>query len=162
MSLFLLNVTVHILTAFLWIGGMMFLSMVVVPALRQLEPPQRARLFSLVGRQFRWVGWASIGLLIVTGIINLRYRGVGWAELTSGDFWDTTFGSRLAIKGVLIGAMLVFSALHDFVLGPGASARPTEGNQHPASGGRRLVSWLARANLLLGILVIAVSVELAQ
>ncbi len=126
MSLFLLNVTVHILTAMLWVGGMMFLSMVVVPAMRQMEPPQRARLFSVVGRQFRWVGWASIGLLVVTGVINLGYRGVGWAELSSGGFWDTTFGSRLAIKGVLVGAMLVLSALHDFVLGPGASARPPE------------------------------------
>lgn len=162
MNLFLLNVTVHILAATLWVGGMMFLSLVAVPALRQMEPPQRARLFSLVGRQFRWVGWASVGLLVVTGIINLSYRGVGWSHLTSSDFWNTDFGSRLAIKGVLVGAMLVLSALHDFVLGPGAAARPTEGNQRPASGGWRLVSWLARANLILGILVIAVSVELAR
>ncbi len=160
MNLFLLNLTVHVLTAMLWVGGMMFLSMVVVPAMRQIEPPQRARLFSTVGRQFRWVGWASIGLLIVTGLINLHYHGVGWAQLTSNDFWHTTFGFRLVIKGVLVGAMLVFSALHDFVLGPGASARPPDGAQRPA--GRRLVSWLARVNLLLGILVIAVSVELAR
>lgn len=124
MSPYLLNVTIHLLAAFLWVGGMMFLSVVAVPALRHVDPPQRASLFGRVGRQFRWVGWASIALLVATGVINLGYHGVGWAELTSSDFWNTDFGFRLAIKGALVAAMLLFSALHDFLLGPRVVARP--------------------------------------
>ncbi len=160
MNLHLLNLTVHILAAFVWIGGMLFLTLVAALALRGVEPSVRARVFSLVGRQFRWVGWVCIAVLIVTGIFNLRYYGVGLEQLTFASFWSTPFGSRLAIKGVLVVVMLALSALHDFMLGPRSIASATRPGS--GSGARKLASWLARLNLVLGILVVAVAVELAR
>jgi uncharacterized membrane protein len=57
--LYYLNVTVHVLAAFLWLGGMFFLGAVGAPVLRRLEPPElRARIFRELGQQFRSVGWA--------------------------------------------------------------------------------------------------------
>ncbi len=161
MNLQTVNLTIHLLAAFMWIGGMMFLSAVAVPALRKVEAPERARVFSLIGRQFRIVGWISIAVLIITGVLNLSYLGIGLDELTSTAFWSGRFGRQLAIKTGLIAAMLALSALHDFVLGPRAAARPVVGTQQKrAIMGRRLVSWFARINLVLGLLVIAVAVDL--
>jgi uncharacterized membrane protein len=59
-------VWVHILAAIIWIGGMFFLPLVLVPVLRRQEPKLRAVLLDAVGRRFRTVGWIAIGLLLVT------------------------------------------------------------------------------------------------
>ena len=71
-----LGVLVHLLAAIVWVGGMLFLALVVVPATRRLPAVERASLFDLVGRRFRAVGWACVALLLATGLVNLSYRGV--------------------------------------------------------------------------------------
>src|SRR5690606_8596520 len=81
-GLYLTSVTIHVLAALLWLGGMFFLAAVGAPVLRKVEPPSlRAELFQKLGEQFRRVGWAAIGVLIVTGIINLYFRGLLRAEV---------------------------------------------------------------------------------
>jgi hypothetical protein len=45
-ELYYVNVTIHVLAAMLWLGGMFFLGIVGAPALRSVEPPPlRQRLF---------------------------------------------------------------------------------------------------------------------
>jgi len=39
MSLYHLNVTLHVLAGMLWLGGMFFLGVVGAPVLRRIEPP---------------------------------------------------------------------------------------------------------------------------
>ena len=53
MILYQLSVFLHILSAIVWIGGMLFLPLVVVPATRGLPSAERAALFGVVGRRFR-------------------------------------------------------------------------------------------------------------
>jgi putative copper export protein len=92
---------------------------------RALEPPElRQRLFRDLGLRFRTVGWWSIAVLIVTGIVNLAYRDLlRWeGVLGSVAFWRTPFGHALAIKMLAVAVMLTVSAVHDFVIGPAASA----------------------------------------
>ena len=46
MSLYFINVTIHVFAALLWLGGMFFLAAVGAPVLRRVEPPAlRAELF---------------------------------------------------------------------------------------------------------------------
>jgi uncharacterized membrane protein len=163
MSLYHLVITLHLLAAITWVGGMLFLSMVTVPALRGLELPLRTRLLTSIGRQFRWVGWASIAVLASTGLIILSYYGVGPGDLLDASFWGTQFGSRLALKLALVGAMLLLSALHDFLLGPRSTALSRSGGDpQRAAVFRRRVSWLARISLVLAILVVGASVGLTR
>ena len=183
MSLYHLNVTVHLLAALLWLGGMFFVALVGAPALRTLESPKlRARIFQELGVRFRTVGWWCIGVLVVTGTLNLHFRGLLHGDvLLSGDFWASGYGHVLAWKLVAVAAMIVVSWLHDFVVGPAASraaaARREEGGgQRSDRGGadrggadrgeaerlRRRASWLARANGILGILVVWIAVRLAR
>ncbi len=72
------SVFVHILSAIIWIGGMFFLALAVVPATRTMPRSERATLFGIVGRRFRTVGWICIALLLVTGAINAAYRSITW------------------------------------------------------------------------------------
>lgn len=163
MFLFYTILTIHLLAAMTWIGGMLFLSLVAAPTFRGLEPSLRARLFTSVGRQFRWVGWASIAVLVSTGFMNLLHYGVSPHDVLTSSFWGTQFGTRLAFKLVLVTAMLALTAIHDFILGPRSTAL-SAGGADPARAGsyRRRVSWLARFSLVLAVLVVWVSVGLSR
>lgn len=162
MSLYFLNVTIHVLAAMLWLGGMFFLGAVGAPLLRQVEPPAlRAELFGRLGSRFRSVGWPTIGVLLITGVVNLHYRGVlSWSVLGDAAFWGTRYGTTLAWKLGLVVFMVVSSAVHDFVLGP-AATRLTPGSSEAAAA-RKQAAWLARWNAIAGILLVAFAVRLAR
>lgn len=162
-ELYYLNVTVHVLAAMLWLGGMFFLGVVGAPVLRDIDPPAlRQKLFQRLGLRFRSAGWWAIGVLVVTGVINLHYRGwLRWdGVLGSATFWQTATGHALAAKLSAVAAMITVSAVHDFVLGPRA------GRAQPGSPGavalRRRAALLARVNALLGVLVVVAAVRLAR
>src|SRR5690242_19478492 len=75
-ALYYVNVTIHVHAAMLWLGGMFFLGVVGAPVLRVVEPPAlRQRIFQQLGLRARALGWWAIGILIVTGTLNLWFRG---------------------------------------------------------------------------------------
>jgi uncharacterized membrane protein len=162
MSLYHLNVTLHVLAALLWLGGMFFLAAVGAPVLRRVEPPAlRAELFQRLGLQFRTVGWGAIAVLLVTGTFNLAFRGIlSWEVLTNGAFWASPYGHALAWKLGAVAAMVVTSALHDFVYGPRATRAAAGGPE--ALRLRRRAAVLARANAVFGIVLVVAAVRLAR
>jgi copper resistance protein D len=161
-TLYHLNVTVHVFAALLWLGGMFFLAVVGAPVLRRVEPAElRARLFRELGERFRVVGWTALAVLVVTGLLNLHFRGMlSVAVLGNARFWATPYGHALAWKTAAVATMLVIGALHDFVFGPRA-ARTTPGTAD-ALRQRRLASWMARVNALVGIILVIAAVRLAR
>jgi copper resistance protein D len=162
MSLYHLNVSIHLLAALLWLGGMFFLAAVGAPVLRKVEPPElRAQLFRQLGEQFRTAGWIAIAVLVVTGLINLYFRGMlSVAVLTSSDYWATPYGRSLAVKLAAVAVMISASAVHDFWLGPAAS-RSQSGSPR-ALRFRRHAAWLARLNAVVGIVLVLAAVRLAR
>lgn len=160
--LYLTSVTIHLLAAMLWLGGTFFLAIVGAPVLRRVEPAElRSELFRRLGTRFRAVGWIAIAVLVATGIANLAFRGMLNLEtLGSAAFWQRPYGQALAWKLALVAAMVALAAVHDFVLGPRAS-RHARGSPE-AGAARRSAAWLARANALLGVALVAVAVRLAR
>lgn len=183
MSLYHLNVTVHLLAALFWLGGMFFLALVGAPVIRKLDDPElRGRLFADLGRRFRTAGWWAIGVLVATGFLNLHFRGVLDGELLgSTDFWSGAYGRALAWKLAAVTAMIATSSLHDFAFGPraaraadaaraddgtpaieGGGSRPTGGGDSGGARHRRIASWLARMNAVFGIILVLAAVRLAR
>ncbi|MGH7668996.1 MAG: CopD family protein [Gemmatimonadaceae bacterium] len=161
--LYYINVTIHVLAAMLWLGGMFFLATVGAPTLRAIESPVvRQQLFQQLGVRFRAVGWWSIGILVATGVVNLYYRGwLRWdGVFASGAFWATAVGRSLAIKLLAVAAMITVSAIHDFWIGP-LAGRAAPGSAR-AGRIRRWAMMLARVNALLGVVVVVVAVQLAR
>lgn len=154
-----LVVLAHILAAFVWVGGLLFLALVVVPVARRLPPGQRGPLFAALGRRFRLVGWLALGVLLVTGLFAATYHGMTWGRLASGAFFADRFGQVLTVKVAVVLLMLVVSAWHDFILGP-ASTRAAD--QPVAEALRRRSSWAARLTLLLALAVVALAVVLVR
>jgi copper resistance protein D len=161
-SAYFINVTVHLLAALLWLGGMFFLAAVGAPVLRAVEPPElRAALFRKLGEQFRLIGWICIGVLLVTGVLNLHFRGLlSGRVLGSSEFWASRYGVALAWKLGAVAAMLVVQAIHDFATGPAAS-RLQPGSPE-ALRARRHAALLARLSALFGIVVVIAAVRLAR
>ena len=156
-------VTIHVLAALFWLGGMFFLAVIGAPLLRSVEPPAlRQRLFREMGMRFRLAGWVAITILVVTGVLNLHYRGwLRWDGVwNSGAFWHSGVGYALACKLIAVTAMIIVSAIHDFILGP-AAGRQTPGSPR-AIAFRRHASHLARLNALLGVIIVIAAVRLAR
>src|SRR5829696_2525913 len=163
-GLYLLSVWLHLLAAVVWIGGMVFLVLVLVPVSRRAEFRGSApALIHHLGVRFRAVGWACLGLLVVSGVVNLAYRGYTWFDLGSGRLWQGPIGHILGATLLLVGVILLVSALHDFGLGPRATrllqADPTS---VAARRGRRQASWLGRLTLVLALVVVALGIMLVR
>lgn len=158
-ALYLISVWLHITAAMVWIGGMVFLALILVPALRKPEYQAVApALVYVTGIRFRWVGWSCLALLVLTGLFNLAERGVGWADL-----WSSGFGQRLGFKLVVVGLILLLSVLHDFFIGPKAGLLLRQAPGSPAAQRlRRQASWIGRLNLILGLVATALGVTLVR
>ena len=132
------------------------------PVLRGVaDDAVRTRLFDALGRRFRAVGWTCIVLLLVTGVGQLQMRGWWRAEvLGSADFWSTAPGRTLSWKLWLVALMLTLQALHDFWLGPRAGG--TEPGTPRARTLRRTAAWLARANAIVGLVLVYFAVKLVR
>lgn len=154
----------HIVAAVIWIGGMVFLGVVLIPVLRHPSiRSQTALLLQRTGRRFRNLGWACLLLLVATGVVNLERWGVDWSRFTSDDLWVSTWGRILAVKLALVAVSLALSLLHDIVVGPRAVAKLREApGSAQALRLRRLASWMGRTNLLLGVAIIAAAIMLVR
>ncbi|HES75387.1 MAG TPA: hypothetical protein ENO09_00100 [bacterium] len=74
-----LALALHSLAAIFWIGGIFYSYMILRPASAQLEPPARLKLWDTVfSRFFRWV-WLFVGVLLVSGYVDLFTRFGGFS-----------------------------------------------------------------------------------
>lgn len=163
-ALYVASVALHILAASVWIGGMMFLVLVLVPSLkRELPPGQRILLIQRTGQRFRAVGWLSLALLVTTGFTNLLGRGVTPAVWMDATFWAGPFGEVLKYKLMVVALILATSAMHDFWVGPLASRRMlSQPGSIAADRARRAATLMGRLNLVLAVVVLALAVMLVR
>ena len=153
-------VAVHVLAAMVWLGGMLFFA-IAAPVLRRVEDEAaRATLFEALGRRFRLVGWICVGVLLLTGVEQLRMRGWWGADFWGSGILETALGERLAWKLGLVAVMIAVQASHDFWLGPRAGSA-TLGTPE-ARALRARAAWLARINALLGVALVFAAVRLGR
>jgi uncharacterized membrane protein len=146
---------IHILAAIAWVGGMIFLTLVVVPVERGVQDRKlRYELVNKIGTRFKYLGWGSIVLLVITGLYNVLQKIPSWDVLLS-----TSYGKTLLLKLVFVFIMFALSALHDFYLGPKLVQRGKI-KKEKITNLTRFLTILARGNLLLGLIVILLAVTL--
>ena len=142
----------HIIAALFWIGGMLFLTLVIAPFLKTIQDAkERSRIYQVVGKSFRFWGWVAISILVITGPVNLYLMGIPVESLIDPSFHSTPYGKTLDIKISFVILIIVTSLLHDFVFGPRARSSPAYS---------AFAKWLGRSNLFIALVIVFFAVFL--
>jgi putative copper resistance protein D len=161
--LYLISVWLHILAATVWIGGMAFLVLVVVPWLRRGNRVNAGTFLRETGERFRNVGWTCFGIVLVTGTFNLWIRGVRLSDFARTAWLSSPFGQTVLLKLGTFALVLLVSTAHDFSVGPRASLAIARDPVSPeAQALRRRASLLGRVNVVLALLLVAAGVMLVR
>lgn len=154
-----LLVWLHLLAAISWIGGTIFLSVVLVPVLKH-EPfaSQKALLFRTIAMRFRVVVWGAIAVLLLTGPLLLHQRGIPIAD-PSG--WPMV----LVVKLGLVAILLLLTLTHDLIIGPRVGRivqLPTKSRTRFDHALVLWSPWVARFSLILALAVLFAAVVLVR
>lgn len=152
-------VALHILAAVTWIGGMIFLSLVLAPLVRgRKAAPEFMALFRSAALRFRPIVWVAIAVLLTTGPILLSLRGI---QVTSPTSWT----GIVTVKLMLAALLLLLTLLHDLVFGPQVSRVSAIPNSQRTAGEQvifKTARWLPRLSLLIGLAVMIAAAMLAR
>lgn len=78
---------VHVLSVVLWIGGVGFVTTVLIPAARRAEAPeQRMAAFARFEGPFSWQARISVGLAGLSGLY-MTWRLDAWSRFADPAFW---------------------------------------------------------------------------
>ena len=100
---------IHLISASIWVGGSIFLGVVLAPLLKKmsLSIEERLELMIKVGRRFNKIALPSLVILIGTGIYNSHL------VLQSTEIlFTSSYGAFLITKIVLVIALIVTFAVH--------------------------------------------------
>lgn len=104
---------IHILAAILWIGGMFFILLVLLPILRRALPKvERTLVLAKAGERFGVLSIVALTMLIVTGYFNAVHRHVVWTRLD-----DSQYGRTLGLKLILVAVVIVVTFVHALYFG---------------------------------------------
>ena len=100
---------VHLTCASIWVGGSLFLGIVLAPMLGTIadSPADRLALMLRIGRRFNRIALPSFIILIVTGIYNSRAF-----ILQPNALIDSEYGIILLIKIVFVIVTLIIYVIH--------------------------------------------------
>ncbi len=151
--------TVHLLAAAVWVGGTVALVAVAVPYARSLGGEERAAALYQLGRRWRPLGWGALAVLVVTGLLSAyEHDALGREALLHTDT-----GEFLILKGALVAALIVFAALHDFVLAPRLAGQIRAGHPQTARPLLVRVGWASFAlTLAIPVLGVVLASELSH
>lgn len=155
---YILSVFFHIIAACLWFGGILFLILAFVPGIK--KHPDKVNIIANVSLKFRAVGVVALIILLVTGIIQLEYKGVQW---TMEYFTNTAFGKVAGLKLLIFIGILIISLIHDYYLGNRAiEAWKNNPENIETIRLRNLSRLLGRVNFTLALLAVFLGVILSR
>jgi putative copper export protein/methionine-rich copper-binding protein CopC len=103
----------HLIFSAMWLGGLLYISLVLIPAARALPERARALLLARGAPEYGAIAIVSAAALALTGSLNAGVRLTSLAQ-----FATTIYGRVLFVKIELFLIMVAISAYHAFWLRP--------------------------------------------
>lgn len=136
---------VHVLAAGIWLGGLVFTTVVVSPAFKAMSwtPAERMAVRSAVGRQYAKVANPNLLLLLIFAIADAVLRG--WTLLSGVEIF-------------LVIVILILAVLHGLVFAPRLSAAARENRHDERAKLLKLSIGISMLNLLLSFVVMILAI----
>ena len=147
-----LMIWVHLICASIWVGGSIFIGLVLVPVLKSHTKTveEMVALMVKIGRRFNKVTLPAFAALIATGIYNSRaFLGDPIALL------DTTYGIILLTKVILVVGTIVTYIVHIRLLDADMERKIMSGQ-----GGNIYVQSVRTKIIILGEIIVMLSVAI--
>ena len=152
----------HLVSVAVWLGGMVFFLVVFGPSAHRLRPAEGVRTLNQGREALQTWSWIAINLSLLTGVANFALRAT-----MSGAEPGFAYYATLAVKLLLVAAMIFHHALQSFKYAPGiASLTAGTGDDIDAWPEPLLAGWrkwfvLLKINATLGAIVLLLGVALS-
>lgn len=152
MSSFSLVDFLHQFFTIAWIGGMIFIGLVLKPSLAVIDPGQAGQLFGAIAKRFTIIAWLSMIVLAITG----------WMKTPDDALFDTSagYGLTLTIKHVLYIAAVLIGIAITFVFAPKIrkyTPKPGEAPSPNFISVRTKLEILSSSNMVIGVAIIVLA-----
>ncbi len=150
-TLYHFSVWLHVIGVSFWIGGMLFLPMVLLPAIK--DHPDRRNLLMTTGLKFRFAGYIVLTLLLITGILNMYLRGI---DLSWKFLVISRYGKLVITKLFLFLLIIAVSLLHD------VQARKNLLSEKEKMRFKTIAKWSGRILLIISLAMAFIGVVLSR
>ena len=143
---------VHLICASIWVGGSIFIGVVLVPVLKSYTKSveELVALMVRVGRRFNKITVPAFAILIASGIYNSR----AFIE-EPGALLASPFGQLLLIKIILVVATVITYVVHVRLLDADMERKIMSGQ-----GGNVYVQSVRKKIIILGEVIVILSVAI--
>jgi len=135
---------IHLLSASIWVGGSIFIGIVLAPMLKSFANTveERTMLMIKIGRRFNILAIPALAVLVTTGIYNAN------TFIASHDtILDSAYGTILVVKIALVVSMVAVFGVHVKISGRNIE-QELKNKHNPSSDSicklRTRIIWLGR------------------
>ncbi len=141
----------HLVAVVVWIGAMISNVLVLLPAARKsLEPPVMGRLMGAVMKRSRRLVYASITVLLVTGVLIMFLNKAYLGLFDLGNSW-TVF---LVVKHVFVAILIILGVYMFEVLAPKLGRLAAKGPSPELAELQKLQVRLGMAGVITALIVL--------
>jgi copper transport protein len=103
----------HLLSTSIWVGGIIFIALTLMPAIWHYDSTDRAQVLVKLLPRFSVIALVSVTVAALSGSFNADVQLTSWNQ-----FLDTMYGRTLIVKILLVIVMIMISAHHAFRIRP--------------------------------------------
>lgn len=142
----------HLISAAIWVGGSLFIGVVLSPLLKTMTDSveERMRIMIRVGRRFNMIAIPSLAILVGTGLY-ISHALLGRPDLLVA----TSYGTFLAIKVMLVIVLIATYAVHVKIISRRVEERIEAGDLSAQE-----IQRLRKKIIILGEATVAISIAI--
>jgi copper resistance protein D len=145
---------VHLFTAVLFVGGSLFMWLVVVPVSHRFakDESERTQIVGKIAKEFGKFVTPALVVLVLTGLYN-----VSWYLPTPGALFDTLLGVLLLVKVVLVVVLVALIYVANVYFGRRIVRLARENRLEELKAIRKRSRLVSFTNLSLMLLILAIA-----
>ncbi len=145
----------HLIGMATYVGGSLIMEFVVGPAQKAIPPAQAQVMGQKTADKFLIFVWSSLGLLLVSGIMQAYYKGTEDLVLQGKRAFDSSYGWTQFLMTALWFVLVINGAIMTFVLRPKLAgkmkaqvgAQQVQAKQQEMIKAARYITWITRIDL---------------